>query len=291
MAETTPLKLRVSREEARQKIQARIEKGQQLRSEDIRSNERKKAGRERKNWSEDNKTLLLSLFGEESTAVDQYIHFDNFIDSRSLARFSPDVPSHVKGSRLYEERMNSSIKSLKEILSELELYDKPSDVQRTSVNEDTSDNFARTFGDKVFIVHGRDDGAKETVARFVENLGIEATILHEQPSGGRTIIEKIERYSGDACFAIVLITPDDVGALRDEADDERNPRARQNVVFELGYFMGKLGRERVCPLFKGEVENPSDIDGIVYVTMDNSGAWRQQLRQEMEYAGLPVQNR
>ena len=79
----------------------------------------------------------------------------------------------------------------------------------------------------------------------------------------------------------MLITPDDVGGLEGEADDERNPRPRQNVVFELGYFMGKLGRERASPLFKGEVENPSDIDGIVYIDMDTPGAWRETLRREI----------
>ena len=138
-----------------------------------------------------------------------------------------------------------------------------------------------SFGNDVFIVHGRDDGAKDTIARFVEHLGIQPIILHERLSRGETIIEKIERYSDDVGFAIVLITPDDVGGLESEADDERNPRPRQNVVFELGYFMGKLGRERVCPLFKGEVETPSDIDGIVYIDMDAPGAWKETLRREI----------
>ena len=85
----------------------------------------------------------------------------------------------------------------------------------------------------MFIVHGRDDEAKVKVARFVEKLGIEATILHEKPSSSLTIIEKIEKYSDKVGFAIVLLTPDDIGALKHNVDDESNPRARQNVVFEL----------------------------------------------------------
>ena len=155
-------------------------------------------------------------------------------------------------------------------------------------NKDVSDNRPHTFGDEVFIVHGHDDGSKETVARFLEKLGLNATILHEQPSGGQTIIEKLEKYAGRAGFAIVLLTPDDVGTLKDEIEENKSqPRARQNVVFELGYFIGKLGRERVCPIFKGEIEKPSDIDGVIYVRMEGEG-WKLQLGKEMKNAGFPV---
>ena len=297
MAETTRLKLLVSKEEARQKIEVQIERGQQLRAQRIDSyDELDKVGLEANNWSKYNTNLLIVLF-DTPIPVDEYTNFNysrlTYDDADNILIENPHV-SDIREYRVneYQADMEDSINSLMEIYERLELCYEPSDtLQRTSDADEISDTSQPAFGDKVFIVHGRDDGAKETVARFIESLGIEATILHEQPSGGRTIIEKIERYSGDACFAIVLFTPDDVGALRNEAEDEHNPRARQNVVFELGYFMGKLGRERVCPLFKGEVENPSDIDGIVYVTMDDAGAWRQQLRQEMEYAGLPVQNR
>lgn len=137
--------------------------------------------------------------------------------------------------------------------------------------------------DRVFVVHGHDDAAKEQVARFLEKLGLEAVVLHEQPSGGRTIIEKFEHYA-DVSFAVVLLTPDDEG--RPVGKDDYLPRARQNVVFEFGYFVGKLGRDRVCALNKG-IEKPSDIDGVLYVSM-NDGAWRMLLAREMKAAGLPI---
>jgi predicted nucleotide-binding protein len=99
---------------------------------------------------------------------------------------------------------------------------------------------------KVFLVHGRDDAARETVARFLERLGLEAVILHAQATRGRTFIEKLEHYSGADC-AVVLLTPDDVGALKTDAA-KLQPRARQNVVLELGYFVALLGRDHVCAL-------------------------------------------
>jgi predicted nucleotide-binding protein len=137
----------------------------------------------------------------------------------------------------------------------------------------------------IFIVHGRDEGAKEAVARFVERLGLNAIVLHEQASAGSTIIEKFEEYS-DVVFAVVLLTPDDVGQPRDKSE-KLKPRARQNVIFELGYFVAKIGRKNVCVLYK-EVEIPSDFQSIVYVPMDPSGAWRGQLAKEMKKVGLPI---
>src|SRR5262249_37828680 len=127
---------------------------------------------------------------------------------------------------------------------------------------------------RVFIVHGHDDGAKETVARLVEQLGPKAIILHEQASQGKTVIEKFEEYA-DCQFAIVLLTPDDAGSAK--GANTVNDRARQNVVFELGYFFGRLGRQNVCALIKGDVEKPSDIHGLAYVQVDAAGAWRTTL--------------
>lgn len=143
---------------------------------------------------------------------------------------------------------------------------------------------------KVFIVHGRDNEAKQEVSRFVEKIGLEAIILHEQASSGMTIIEKIEHYSNDADFALVLYTPCDQGRGVHESGFPPKNRARQNVVFEHGYFMAKLGRENVCALVKGEIETPNDINGVVYVTLDQFGAWKNEVAKELRACGYAINN-
>ena len=139
---------------------------------------------------------------------------------------------------------------------------------------------------KVFIVHGQDDLAKTEVARFVEKMGFQAIILHEQVSAGKTIIEKIEEFS-NVGFGIVLYTPCDLGAKKGE-ENNLQPRARQNVVFEHGYLIANLGRRNVCALVKGKVEIPNDISGVVYVPMDDHKAWNIALAKEMRNSGYEV---
>ncbi|MDZ4776360.1 MAG: nucleotide-binding protein [Alphaproteobacteria bacterium] len=135
---------------------------------------------------------------------------------------------------------------------------------------------------EVFVVHGHDGQAREAVSRFIEKLGLRAVVLHEQPNGGRTVIEKLERHSSVG-FAVVLITPDDVGSAK---GDELRPRARQNVILELGYFVGLLGRQNVCALTVGEVEMPSDVIGVVCEPIDVGGGWKLQLCKELRAAGF-----
>lgn len=137
------------------------------------------------------------------------------------------------------------------------------------------------LSDKVFIVHGHDDGARETVARFLERVGLEAIILHEQANQGRTVIEKVIAH-GDVGFAVVLLSPDDEGCRKGGIPE---PRARQNVLLELGYFIGRLGRDRVCALKRGELEIPSDFAGVVWEQMDSGGGWKQALARELTAAG------
>jgi hypothetical protein len=138
---------------------------------------------------------------------------------------------------------------------------------------------------KIFIVHGQDVAARESLARFVERLGFQAVILHEQANRGGTVIEKIEA-NRDVGFAIVLLTPDDEG--RRIGDANLTPRARQNVLLELGYFMAYLGRPNVCALRKGDVDIPSDFAGVVWTDLDAGGAWKTSLGRELSAAGYSV---
>jgi len=136
---------------------------------------------------------------------------------------------------------------------------------------------------KVFIVHGHDGETKIEVARFIEKLGLEAIILHEKASSGKTIIEKIESYS-DVGFAVVLYTPDDLGTVKTDKENLK-PRARQNVVFEHGFLIGKLGRDKVSAVVKGSLELPNDISGVVYISEDN---WQLDLAKEMKESGCSI---
>ena len=146
----------------------------------------------------------------------------------------------------------------------------------------------RPPGNRVFIVHGHATGPKDQTEQFLRSLGLVPVILHQQPNEGRTIIEKFEKYA-DVSFALVLLTPDDVGGSNATPAEGLKPRARQNVIFELGFFIGKLGRDKVTALVAGDVETPSDYDGVLFVPMDVGGNWRDSVGTELRAAGLPFQ--
>jgi predicted nucleotide-binding protein len=139
----------------------------------------------------------------------------------------------------------------------------------------------------VFVVHGHDPAARLLVEKFIERVGLKPVILQDLPGGGRTIIEQIEFHS-DVDFAVVLLTPDDVGRSREEK--KLRNRVRQNVVLELGYFLAKLGRGRTVGLYKptDKIELPSDYGGVLFVEMDRGGGWQVKLGHELRAAGLKV---
>ena len=143
-------------------------------------------------------------------------------------------------------------------------------------------------GNTIFIVHGRDEAAKLAVHGFLRDVtDANAVILHDRADQGRTIIEKFEDHAAEAVFAVVVLTADDIGALATDHPELR-PRARQNVVFELGFFFGALGRNRVAILFEEGAELPSDLGGLLYIPFDDRGAWKVTLARELKAASIEV---
>jgi hypothetical protein len=138
----------------------------------------------------------------------------------------------------------------------------------------------------IFVVHGHDHALLHQVLRVLERAtSCDVTVLHEQANAGRTILEKFEAHAAFASYAVVLLTDDDVGGA---VGATPKPRGRQNVIFELGFFFGKLGRNRVAVLLAPGVEQPSDIAGLVYITIGSGGAWKYQLARELSAAGIHV---
>lgn len=148
---------------------------------------------------------------------------------------------------------------------------------------------------RVFLVHGRDEAAKHSVARFLERrVGLDVIILSERPNRGRSILTKFREEADGAAYAVILMTGDDEGNLRPQLlahgaqQPAPTPRPRQNVIFEMGFFIGQLGVERVCALVPPGVERPSDYDGVVYVEFDNQEGWQRKLVNELHAADVPV---
>ncbi len=164
---------------------------------------------------------------------------------------------------------------------------KPAVVQKASFTSQLATSKQGTsstmVNSRIFIVHGRDDTMKLEIARFLERLGFEPIILHEQANRGATIIEKFIA-SSEVAFAVVSLSADDVGGLAES--HEMEPRARQNVILEWGYFIGKLGRQNVLALKKGDISLPTDVVGVAWEPFDAHGGWKLKLAKELREAGL-----
>ena len=233
-----------------------------------------------KKWLRDTKLAVSNVFDNDPSYVNEFASIQYSSDSSADQSFRMPFDEY---EGYYVEGLESAGALLESMIDEIREYWEVDEQQTAAPNTEVS---VQGSVKEVFIVHGRDDGAKETVARFLTSQGLNPVILHEQPNQGRTIIEKFEEYS-KVGFAIVLLTPDDTGAARDELGQSQL-RARQNVILELGFFLGKLGRHRTCALLKEDVEIPSDYRGVLYINMDGQGAWKSELARELREAGLDV---
>jgi predicted nucleotide-binding protein len=216
---------------------------------------------------------ILEIYGQYSPEYDELQYFeiwdgDIFLDMSDQYRNKGYKNGFVKARTI----LNQLIDELKE----KQEYKKADSKEKCNLNE-------------CFIVHGRNVEIELQVTRVVEKLGIRQIVLKDKPTTFRTIIEKFEKYS-NVGFAVVILTADDYGCLMTEYKDEKSlfKRARQNVILELGYFIGKIGRDKVFALTDGIIENPSDIDGYEYVKYDTSSDWKMKLLASLKYAGYSV---
>ena len=222
--------------------------------------------------------LIRKFFGEKSAYVEKLGNI-----SFSPSMFFSTTPQHV-----FEKHFNSGKKSLINLL-EVILEDIQLDAAIEPAKETKKQTSGNATSKNIFVVHGHNNEMKESVGRVLDKLELVPIILHEQPNKGRTIIEKFSDYS-DVAYAIVILSADDAAYNLKDDDKILKPRARQNVIFELGYFIGKLGRERVMALFEpvDELEIPSDYNGVLYVPFDANGSWKFELVKELNAAGIKV---
>lgn len=273
---TPEAELRETRDEVRQRINARIQLGEDLHSRTITDVEQLAAAeKEFQRWDDYNAELLKRLF-TTNKFEEEYSWWSGVV-TFGRHKLSPN-----EKLKTHKDNIREKVHRLESVLDRVELIPLAGEIrhQATAVVHKERTN-------KVFVVHGHDDAARESVARFLERLGLEAVILHEQATGGRTIIEKLEYYA-DVDFATVLLTPDDIGGVKTTEGEKLQPRARQNVILELGFFVGKLGRDKVCALHEGPLELPTDYLGVCYVKLDDGGGWRLQLAKELREAGFSV---
>jgi predicted nucleotide-binding protein len=225
-------------------------------------------------WNDYNFQLLQRAFStlEIAREYEEELNYEN--------AYSDSIEDKIRSFR-YDVRVPMQwLQSLKE---RIEFYEE--EVNKTDPT--AAKRASQSAGTTVFVVHGRSEAPKEAVARFLGRIStLQPVILREQANSGRTIIEKFEDYAATAAFAVVLLTGDDEGRLR--GHDELQPRARQNVVFELGFFVAFLTRARVAVLYEPGVELPSDMSGVLYTELDPAGGWRLELAKEMQAAGLKV---
>ena len=223
------------------------------------------------------KMRIRKIFGKDS----------EYLDDLKGIRFFVNVSPSSESSRrnAFMDGRVKLINLFKTILEDLELSNQKHADGSISKKQD------EVVSKQIFIVHGHDNEMKQAVARTLEKLDLEPIILHEQPDQGKTIIEKFLANADKSSFAVVVLSPDDMAYPKSASADTARPRARQNVILEMGFFIGKLGRDRVVMLYRedDDFEMPSDISGMIYKLYDgDSGNWRSELVKELKACGYAV---
>ena len=259
----------------KKEIDNRIQKGEEILKTNLQTMDDINAiKKDYASWHDYNLELIKQSFNEPYNE-----YFSSYDKAGIWGGFVLGGLSTAEEVKEFIQKFNNKIDNLRNLSQKIDLL-KSSELEVTSKDV----NQKELNMSQVFIVHGHDDLAKIETARFIEKLGFEPIILHEKASSGKTIIEKIESYS-NVGFGIVLYTPCDIGAKKGD-ETNMNNRARQNVVFEHGYLIGKIGRQNVTALVKGEIETPNDISGVVYISMETD--WKISLAKELRDSGYNV---
>lgn len=224
-------------------------------------------------WKSQSEMILMTIFGEKSKHVKDFEHI-----SYSLLCFTTGTPDS-EFVKAYNKGLDQAVALIDSFIEILDLLEDNKVVEKNSSKGDLGSK-------EVFIVHGRDNETKLEVARYLEHLNLKPIILHEQANNGKTIVEKIEGHT-NVKYGIVLYTPCDIGGFVECKEQGLKKRARQNVVFEHGFLMGKLGRANVAAVVKGDIETPNDIAGVVYISMNDS-QWKIDLGKELKSAGYEI---
>ena len=263
-----PPALTRARAEVAAKLQERIALGKEIQERFSFRDEMGTYKSDVQRWRDYNLALLQTVF----------TNHDIMMEYRRIVGPSRGGYTETEVLQTLREDVDHQITKLKSILERLGLY--PEAISALAAPTEGVGSEDRS---KVFVVHGHDEGALQAMARFLEKIGLQAFVLREQPDQGLTTIEKFEASASEVGFAVVLLTPDDLGGA--VVAPEQTARARQNVIFELGYFVGSLGRGRACLLRKGEVEIPSDLVGVIYTDMDHPAeGWKVKLARELKAA-------
>jgi predicted nucleotide-binding protein len=183
--------------------------------------------------------------------------------------------------RYFPERNSTINDRIQNVNDQLLQYLTESLKDIIGANPEQEDQIKRVSGNTVFIIHGHDGYLKTQVQLLLQRAGVNSIVLHEQPDMGRNIIEKLIEETDKANYAIALLSPDE--ELKDGSK-----RARQNVILEIGYFLGKLDKSRVKLVKKGDTEIPSDLSGILYENYDEAGSWKIKLCKDLQAAGIFV---
>ncbi len=224
-------------------------------------------------WTTTTQEALEDAFGTASSNTRTFANLSQFVG--------------ILNGRTEQDWENDRAKHLAQRLKIVEGLIELLETKAQIIGDTTSTAAEHPIGSNIFLVHGHDEAVTHETARFLESLDLELIILREQPNEGRTIIEKFIEFS-NVGFAVVLLTGDDRGGVFSSKLNEQKPRARQNVILELGFFLGKLGRRCVCAMYREGVEIPSDYSGVLFIPFDTFGAWRLALAREIKAAGIEL---